>query len=134
MRETLVRAQLGVSEWVQGLAGIPATEFTQENVQRYIAQNGIAGSSPEPYIYFSAERYTRNGGLLGHWAVEPDPSAQRQVGMDLSGRGTAAGPELSGEGGRFRSRHLPAGATVAAELSTENAGHIDRVAGGPQGL
>lgn len=60
MSDTMVRKQLSVSDWVQGLAGIPAAEFTQENVEQYISRNAIVGPSLEPYIYFSAEHYTRN--------------------------------------------------------------------------
>lgn len=58
--KTMSRASLSVGQWVEGLAAIPAHEFSQDNVQRYIDQHSILNGSLEPYTFFSAERYTRN--------------------------------------------------------------------------
>jgi predicted metal-dependent enzyme (double-stranded beta helix superfamily) len=60
MPKPMLSAVLQIHEWVQGLAGIRDTEFTQENVQQYILQHGILPSSLEPFTFFSSERYTRN--------------------------------------------------------------------------
>lgn len=58
-KPTLV-AELAVDQWLAGLARIPATEFSQENVQRYIHQHAIAPDSLKPFTFFSAGHYTRN--------------------------------------------------------------------------
>ncbi|MGB7438198.1 MAG: cysteine dioxygenase family protein, partial [Candidatus Acidiferrum sp.] len=60
MPKPMLRAELQIKDWVQGLAEIPAAEFTQDDVQRYILGHAILPSSLEPFIFFSSERYTRN--------------------------------------------------------------------------
>jgi cysteine dioxygenase len=60
LTKTLPLSSLSIDKWVEGLAAIPATEFSQENVQRYIDQRAILSGSLQPYTFFSPDRYTRN--------------------------------------------------------------------------
>lgn len=60
MPKPTLLAELDVHQWVNGLARIPASEFSQENVQRYIQQHAIVRDSLKPYTFFSPRRYTRN--------------------------------------------------------------------------
>ena len=48
MSKPMLGAELQIQDWVQGLAGIPAAEFTQDIVQRYkqfIGNGHLIGSS-----------------------------------------------------------------------------------------
>jgi len=60
MPKRMLRAELQIQDWVEGLAGIPAAEFTQDNVQNYILEHAIRPSSLETFTFFSSEHYTRN--------------------------------------------------------------------------
>lgn len=55
-----VRAELSIQDWVQGLAAIPPSDFTRDNVRRYLVQNAIDRSTLEPYVFFTPKRYARN--------------------------------------------------------------------------
>jgi predicted metal-dependent enzyme (double-stranded beta helix superfamily) len=137
MRETMVRAQLSVSDWVQGLAGIPAREFTPANVERYIVQNAIVGSSLEPYIYFSVERYTRN--LIFKNDVFECMAVCWDIGQSspIHDHNDKLGWIYLAEGRLLLQNYLVKEKdsvrgtcrlepTDAVELSSENAGHVDR--------
>jgi cysteine dioxygenase len=52
--------QLHISDWVKGLAAIPAREFTLENVQEYIQRHHARPDSLDKYLFFSQGNYTRN--------------------------------------------------------------------------
>lgn len=54
------RASLSIGEWVEGIAAIPAIEFSQQKVQHFIDEHAILSASLEPYTFFSPQRYTRN--------------------------------------------------------------------------
>lgn len=60
MPNSQVRAELCIQDWVQGLATIPVTDFTRDNVRRYLVHNAIDRASLEPYVFFSPKRYARN--------------------------------------------------------------------------
>lgn len=60
MTKPTLLAELDVDQWLEGLARIPATEFSQENVQRYIQQQAIVADSLKPYAFFSPRQYSRN--------------------------------------------------------------------------
>lgn len=49
-----------ISEFIAGLMTIPEEAFTQGHVLDYIRRHPIDPDSLTPYIYFSAQRYTRN--------------------------------------------------------------------------
>jgi cysteine dioxygenase len=55
---------LDIAEFAAQLSSIPEQEFTDENVLRFLREHPVAVSSLHPYLYFSAERYTRN--LIHH--------------------------------------------------------------------
>lgn len=38
MLKPMLRGELQIKDWVQGLAEIPAAEFTQDNIQNYILE------------------------------------------------------------------------------------------------
>jgi cysteine dioxygenase len=52
--------QLGIQEWVEGLAAIRTPDFTLENVQSYILTHGVKPETLEKYLFFSKGSYTRN--------------------------------------------------------------------------
>ena len=52
--------QIGIQEWVEGLAAMPAKDFTLENVQNYILTHGVKPETLEKYLFFSKGSYTRN--------------------------------------------------------------------------
>jgi len=60
MPKAALRAELSIFDWVHGLAQIPAREFDNEHIPRYISEHAIERSSLEPFIFFSSRRYTRN--------------------------------------------------------------------------
>jgi predicted metal-dependent enzyme (double-stranded beta helix superfamily) len=49
-----------IQEWVKGLSGIPAREFTLETVQNYILSHSVRPETLDKYCYFSKGSYTRN--------------------------------------------------------------------------
>ena len=51
---------LSIQDWVQGLSEIPASQFTQENVQHYVLQHAVDPQSLKPYAFFTPQRYGRN--------------------------------------------------------------------------
>ena len=51
---------LGIGEWVERLAAIPAKEFTLANVERFLRVHPILSDSLAPYLFFSKANYTRN--------------------------------------------------------------------------
>jgi len=60
MPKAQLRAELSICDWIRGLAEIPADEFDQDHVPRYIFEHAIERSSLEPFIFFSSRHYTRN--------------------------------------------------------------------------
>jgi cysteine dioxygenase len=58
--ENLAKQQLGIHDWVKGLAAIPAAEFSLENVQNYILTHAVNPETLDKYCYFSKGSYTRN--------------------------------------------------------------------------
>jgi len=58
--ENLAKPQIGIHDWVKGLAAIPAAEFTLENVQKYILTHAVNPETLDKYCYFSKGSYTRN--------------------------------------------------------------------------
>jgi cysteine dioxygenase len=51
---------IGVEEFALGLTEIPDNEFTYPNVLNYLSTRIVDIKSLSPYLYFSAEHYTRN--------------------------------------------------------------------------
>jgi cysteine dioxygenase len=52
--------QLAITDWVNGLAAIPVSNFTLENVQNYILRHAVRPETLEKYLFFSKGNYTRN--------------------------------------------------------------------------
>ena len=46
-------AQVGISDWVAGLAAMSEREFTLKNVQDYIIAHAVKPETMEKYLYFS---------------------------------------------------------------------------------
>jgi cysteine dioxygenase len=55
---------IDIEAFATGLAGIPEAEFTHEGVLDYMRRHPVSPASLHPYLYFSAEHYTRN--LIRH--------------------------------------------------------------------
>src|SRR6201996_3770061 len=53
-------AQVGISDWVGGLAAMTEREFTLQNVQDYIVAHAVKPETLDQYLYFSKGSYTRN--------------------------------------------------------------------------
>src|SRR5580698_8084838 len=53
-------AQIGISDWVAGLAAMSEREFTLKNVQEYIVAHAVKPETLDKYLYFSKGNYTRN--------------------------------------------------------------------------
>jgi cysteine dioxygenase len=53
-----------IEEFAAGLGAIPEGDFTDEGVLDYLRLNPVSPQSLAPYLYFSAEHYTRN--LVDH--------------------------------------------------------------------
>ena len=59
-KQTISVAQMGISDWVAGLAAMPEREFTLKNVQDYIIAHAVKPETLDKYLYFSKGGYTRN--------------------------------------------------------------------------
>jgi cysteine dioxygenase len=53
-----------IGDFAAGLGAIPEQEFTHQSVLDYLRQHPVSVASLRPYLYFCAERYTRN--LIHH--------------------------------------------------------------------
>ena len=51
---------LGIGEWVDLLAAVPAKEFTLSNVEDFLREHTINPETLGPYLFFSKASYTRN--------------------------------------------------------------------------
>lgn len=60
MPQPVATQQMSITEWVKGLAAIPAANFTLQNVQDYIIRNAVLPESLGKYSFFSKGSYTRN--------------------------------------------------------------------------
>lgn len=60
MTQPVLRAEISILDWVQGLARIPASDFTLNTVQHYMHQHAILPRSLKPYSFFTPKRYARN--------------------------------------------------------------------------
>lgn len=49
-----------IKGFTRELAAIPEDEFTHQSVLDYLRRNPVSLESLDPYLYFSAEQYTRN--------------------------------------------------------------------------
>jgi hypothetical protein len=52
MPEPILVEALSIQDWVEGLARVPAVEFTKDIVQRYILHNTILPTSLDPFTFF----------------------------------------------------------------------------------
>jgi cysteine dioxygenase len=52
--------QLGIQDWVKGLAAIPERDFSLAAVQNYILHHAVRPATLDKYCYFSKGSYTRN--------------------------------------------------------------------------
>ncbi len=52
--------QLGITDWVQGLAAISERDFTLQNVQDYLLRHAVRPETLDKYLFFSKGNYTRN--------------------------------------------------------------------------
>src|SRR2546430_17097894 len=55
-----ITEQLTIGDWVQGLAAIPAREFTLETVQDFVLHHSVRPETLDKYLFFSKGNYTRN--------------------------------------------------------------------------
>jgi cysteine dioxygenase len=60
MEKQISVAQIGISDWVAGLAAMSEREFTLKNVQEYIVAHAVKPETLDKYLYFSKGNYTRN--------------------------------------------------------------------------
>ncbi len=60
MPQPVAAQQMSITEWVKGLAAIPAREFTLQNVQDYVIRHTVLPDSLQKYCFFSKGSYTRN--------------------------------------------------------------------------
>src|ERR1700683_230276 len=60
MEKQISVAQIGISDWVAGLAAMSEREFTLKNVQEYIVAHAVKPETLDKYLYFSKGSYTRN--------------------------------------------------------------------------
>jgi len=134
---TMLRADRPIQDWIEGLTGIAAAEFTQDNVQHYILQNAIVPSSLEPYSFFSSQGYSRNlifkndvfECLALCWDIGQSSSIHNH--SDRLGWIYLAGGHLFVQNYRVEARDsarktcrvVP---TDSAELSADNAAYVDR--------
>ncbi|MFB3924282.1 MAG: cysteine dioxygenase family protein [Terriglobia bacterium] len=49
-----------IQQFAEGLAAIPEKDFTHAGVLEFIRANRVDAATLAPYLYFSAEHYTRN--------------------------------------------------------------------------
>ncbi|PYT77073.1 MAG: hypothetical protein DMG40_24745 [Acidobacteria bacterium] len=60
MAQYVATKKLSIEDWVKGLAAIPESEFTLQNVQDYVIRHAVRPESLEKYCFFSKGNYTRN--------------------------------------------------------------------------
>ena len=60
MAQYVATEKLSIEDWVKGLAAIPESEFTLQNVQDYVIRHGVGPESLEKFCFFSKGNYTRN--------------------------------------------------------------------------
>jgi len=60
MSQTVATEKLTIHDWVEGLAAIPESEFSLENVQDYVIRHTVRPESLERFCFFSKGSYTRN--------------------------------------------------------------------------
>src|SRR5579871_945860 len=53
MEKQISVSQIGISDWVAGLAAIPEREFTLQNVQDYIIAHAVKPETLDQYLFFS---------------------------------------------------------------------------------
>lgn len=53
-------SMLGIGDWVEQLAAIPAREFALEHVQTFVREHRVWPETLQPYLFFSKGNYTRN--------------------------------------------------------------------------
>ena len=49
-----------IREFTEGLSAIPEADFTHHSVLDYLRTHPVDFESVQPYVFFSAEHYTRN--------------------------------------------------------------------------
>lgn len=54
------KLMVNIEAFAQGLSEIPEAEFTDRAVLDYLRENPVSIDSLHPYLFFSAEHYTRN--------------------------------------------------------------------------
>jgi len=60
MAQSVVTENLKIEDWVKGLASIPESDFSLQNVQDYVIRHTVRPQSLEKYCFFSKGNYTRN--------------------------------------------------------------------------
>src|SRR5260370_28705714 len=60
MAQNVAAEQLAITDWVKGLAAMPAREFTLQNVQDYVVRHAVLPETLDRYSYFPAACHTRN--------------------------------------------------------------------------
>src|SRR5207302_10468476 len=60
MAQYVATEKLNIQDWVKGLAAIPESEFSLQNVQDYVIRHSVRPESLQKYCFFSTGNYTRN--------------------------------------------------------------------------
>jgi len=60
MVQYVATEKLNIEDWVKGLAAIPESEFSLQNVQDYVIRHSVGPESLQKYCFFSKGNYTRN--------------------------------------------------------------------------
>ncbi len=60
MAGNIALEQLGITDWVHGLAAISERDFTLQNVQDYVLRHAVRPETLDKYLFFSKGNYTRN--------------------------------------------------------------------------
>src|SRR2546429_7795842 len=60
MAQSVATEKLSIEDWVKGLAAIPESAFTLQNVQDYVIRHAVHPESLEKYCFFSKGNYTRS--------------------------------------------------------------------------
>jgi len=60
MAQYVAAEKLSIEDWVKGLAAIPESAFTLQNVQDYVNRHAVEPETLEKYCFFSRGNYTRN--------------------------------------------------------------------------
>ena len=60
MTQYVATEKLTIDHWVKGLAAIPESHFSLQNVQDYVIRHAVLPESLEKYCFFSKGNYTRN--------------------------------------------------------------------------